>query len=119
MMVIQLCYTPPVERSETIEKHEAIYDHLIADLIASTENGTIPKESLPHIVSGIRQELRQCLDLNLMSEEFVEGKMKILNRVSPWQLRVGDVIDGFGTKMVVSAIVRMKDVLPPTDGAMV
>jgi hypothetical protein len=57
---------------DSIERHEELYAHTCESLADSIRRGEFPEANVPKHIEDLRQELTQCLGLNLITEGFYD-----------------------------------------------
>lgn len=62
-------------------EHEAMYRRTTDSLMRSIRAESFTPEAVPRIVSDLRMELGQCIELGLISPEFYSERMEVLGRV--------------------------------------
>lgn len=61
--------------------HEALYRKTCSSLIEAVAKRKFTPRAVPKLVGDLRGEPEQCLDLNLISEEFYQATNKKLQRL--------------------------------------
>ena len=72
--------TMHMEHAEAQKRHEAMYRRTIKGTMESVERGCFTPQVVPVILTQLRVELQQCIGLSLISPEFYEEQMGILEK---------------------------------------
>lgn len=58
-----------------VSSHEKSYRHTVEGALAGIEAGNFTDNMIPQILTGLKSELAQCLDLGLISDGFYQEQM--------------------------------------------
>jgi hypothetical protein len=72
--------TDRMPHGQTQLNHEAMYRRTIKGAMEGIEKGSFTPESVPRILTQLRAELAQCVELLLISPEFYGEQMEILQQ---------------------------------------